>query len=259
MGWISGSKQANMRVFDDYYEKPFWWFLWRYDTQIKRKTCLAVINTFKKKWTKEKIFELGFGSGEVLFSFPPTCEIYGAELSSSAVRWASMRAAQRGYQKFEFFHVDRSERLLLPDGFVDIAIASHVLEHVEDDVLSVRELHRILKSGGALVIIVPINERFPDPCHLRRYTFDVVNGLCQQNRFRFIYGFENELLFYLVERLYREHTAGRWGFCANLRRMAFNLLAAPLPFKLCRLFDVVIRQFSKLPPRQAALLFIKNN
>lgn len=40
----------------------------------------------------------------------------------------------------------------------DVVIASHVLEHVEDDGRALRECHRLLRRGGDLVVMVPIVE-----------------------------------------------------------------------------------------------------
>jgi SAM-dependent methyltransferase len=49
------------------------------------------------------------------------------------------------------------EAINLPDGSVDIAIASHVLEHVDDGKAS-RELNRVLRRGGVFICMVPIIE-----------------------------------------------------------------------------------------------------
>ena len=49
------------------------------------------------------------------------------------------------------------EEMALPDGFADVAVALHVLEHV-DDRKALRELHRILRPGGLAIIMVPIVE-----------------------------------------------------------------------------------------------------
>jgi SAM-dependent methyltransferase len=43
-----------------------------------------------------------------------------------------------------------------PDGTFDIVYCSHVLEHVPDDKMAMRELQRVLKEGGWAVILVPI-------------------------------------------------------------------------------------------------------
>jgi SAM-dependent methyltransferase len=49
------------------------------------------------------------------------------------------------------------ENIELPDGSFDVVVASHVLEHV-DDYKALRELHRILKPGGTLIVMIPIIE-----------------------------------------------------------------------------------------------------
>ena len=49
------------------------------------------------------------------------------------------------------------EQIDMPDGNVDVAIASHVLEHV-DDALALPELFRVLKPGGRFLCMVPLIE-----------------------------------------------------------------------------------------------------
>src|SRR5688572_7586699 len=48
------------------------------------------------------------------------------------------------------------QKLPFPDGTFDMIYCSHVLEHVPDDHLALRELFRVLKKGGLAVIMVPI-------------------------------------------------------------------------------------------------------
>ncbi len=46
----------------------------------------------------------------------------------------------------------------VPDDSFDVALASHVLEHVPHDRKALAELRRILKPGGRLVLMVPLIE-----------------------------------------------------------------------------------------------------
>jgi SAM-dependent methyltransferase len=81
-----------------------------------------------------------------------------------------------------------------PDNTFDIIHCSHVLEHVPDDILAMRQVCRVLKHGGCAIIAVPITakETFEDPSattpaereriyglhdHLRRYGPDVEQRL----------------------------------------------------------------------------------
>jgi len=49
------------------------------------------------------------------------------------------------------------EAAALPDGYCDLIICSHVLEHV-DDRKALAEMHRLLRPGGEAILLVPIVE-----------------------------------------------------------------------------------------------------
>ena len=55
------------------------------------------------------------------------------------------------------FSVDISNMPVFADQSVDFFICSHVLEHVHDDRKAMAELYRILKPGGAGILMVPID------------------------------------------------------------------------------------------------------
>lgn len=48
----------------------------------------------------------------------------------------------------------------LPDESFDYIICNHVLEHVEDDMVALKEFNRVLKKGGTAILQVPINKSF---------------------------------------------------------------------------------------------------
>jgi SAM-dependent methyltransferase len=63
----------------------------------------------------------------------------------------------------------------LPDDSVDAVVALNVLEHIPDDAAAIREIHRILKPGGAAVIELPAGPHLFDVydkmlMHRRRYS-----------------------------------------------------------------------------------------
>jgi SAM-dependent methyltransferase len=86
------------------------------------------------------------------------------------------------------------QRLDLPDAEFDWVVCSHVLEHIHDDRAAMREMHRVLRSGGSLVLQVPMFgehtvedptitdpaerlARFGQQDHVRMYGRDVLDRL----------------------------------------------------------------------------------
>ena len=64
--------------------------------------------------------------------------------------------------------------LPLPDDSLAAAVSANMLEHVEDDVAALREVHRILRPGGTAAFVVPYGRRLHDYYdrflgHYRRY------------------------------------------------------------------------------------------
>ncbi|MDI6773929.1 MAG: class I SAM-dependent methyltransferase [Verrucomicrobiota bacterium] len=250
-------RALNADAFDTYYDKPRWWFFWRYDTQVKRKTCLTLVRRHRRDWHGKKILELGFGSADTLFSFPRDCHIVGIEMARSAVERAKTLAVRKGYGECHFHQGDASGPLPVGPESCDLAIASHVLEHLPDDGACLRRIHAALKPEAALVVLVPVNERFMDPKHVRPYTFESCRLACADAGFHMVWGFENERLFYLVERLYLSPNSPRHPAWATLAKVAFNVMTSCWPFWMCRVADAVLAGVWRLPPRQAALLLVK--
>ena len=53
--------------------------------------------------------------------------------------------------------------IALPDDHLDVVLSAHVLEHVPDTDAALRELFRVIKPGGSLVLLVPVLQPFTAP------------------------------------------------------------------------------------------------
>src|SRR5262249_46804746 len=76
----------------------------------------------------------------------------------------------------------------LPDVSVDVAVLLNVLEHIEDDAGALRQLYRIVKPGGAVVLEVPAGPHLYDVydkvlMHFRRYQLSALRQLLQRTGF----------------------------------------------------------------------------
>lgn len=86
------------------------------------------------------------------------------------------------------FTVHASLEALADDGALHI-FSLNVLEHIEDDLLTVRQLYKKLRPGGTLLIYVPATDYLWSSLdtrvlHFRRYTRSTLRGLVEQAGFR---------------------------------------------------------------------------
>ena len=67
-----------------------------------------------------------------------------------------------------------AEELPLPSGFADVVIALECLEHVMDLDRTLREIERILRPGGALLVTVPLGAAADGPNHVRLFSIEML-------------------------------------------------------------------------------------
>ena len=81
--------------------------------------------------------------------------------------------------------------LELPDECFDVVFASHVLEHIDDDVRALTEIKRILKPGGIAILPVPIcvekTVEYGAPVHMEHLHVRAP-GMDYFDRYRAVFG-----------------------------------------------------------------------
>ncbi|MFZ2854888.1 MAG: methyltransferase domain-containing protein [Rhodocyclaceae bacterium] len=105
------------------------------------------------KVIENELLQDGSKSGKTLLHFAP-------EVGTR--NWLRRHFPQFEYRSADLFSPDVDLRLdlqdmALPSNAVNVAILSHVLEHVDNDVQALRELNRILVPGGYLFVQVPLS------------------------------------------------------------------------------------------------------
>lgn len=101
-----------------------------------------------------KVLELGYGAGQTALVIGKCgFEVHGIDISEKFVQIASRRCEKECPDgKFHFKIGNLEEKFEYDDNTFDVVVTSGVLHYLYDDVACLKEAHRVLKSGGHLII-----------------------------------------------------------------------------------------------------------
>ncbi|KAI0946712.1 hypothetical protein AcW1_010103 [Taiwanofungus camphoratus] len=100
------------------------------------------------------ILDVGCGPGTITADFAalvPQGQVIGLESAPEVLEQAREMAVARGLTNIEFVTGD-AHALAFPDGTFDIVHAHQVLQHIPDPIRALREMRRIVKSGGYVAV-----------------------------------------------------------------------------------------------------------
>ena len=129
-----------------------------------------------------EVLDAGCGSGRTLEELASYGEVHGIELDEGA---ASV-ARERGCGEVL---VGRLEELPWGDGYFDLITCLDVIEHTPDDRVTLRELRRVCKPGGFLLVTVPAYQGLWSTHdvanhHYRRYSRGRLRAAAQESGWR---------------------------------------------------------------------------
>ena len=149
-------------------EDRHWWYRGR------RAIVLDVVSRTLEPGGSPRILDAGCGGGRVLTDLLPLGEVVGLEPSA---RSREVAAARSGADVVD----GTLETMPFEDAVFDLAVVLDVLEHLEDDQAGLRELGRVVRPGGRLLVTVPASPRMWSRLdelshHHRRYTSRTLRG-----------------------------------------------------------------------------------
>lgn len=177
------------------------------DIALRRRAKWIIKNLNPKNG--QRILDLGCGDGFYLYllsNLDLNLTLVGVDSDKNALNSAKKRLDQK---KVKLVQADLMKKLPFSDDFFDGIVMSEVMEHLPDDIKCMKEVRRVLKKNGRLVLSIPhINYPFFwDPInwtldhlfnthikscfwagiwnqHLRLYTQDNLQNLLKKGGFK---------------------------------------------------------------------------
>jgi len=136
-----------------------------------------------------KILDVGCATGEFLaFMQKKGWDSQGVEPDPNARQYAQ--------KQYNLKIIPEEKFINIPDGMFDVVTLWHVLEHVHDLDQRMKELYRVLKNDGLLIIAVPNSKSFDAgffgtfwagydlPRHLYHFNKELIDLLCDKHHFQ---------------------------------------------------------------------------
>jgi SAM-dependent methyltransferase len=125
-------------------EDVHWWFVGR------RKILLQVLDRYlgKSNADRRTILDVGCGTGTMLSYLAAYGNAQGIDVDEEAIGYCH----ERGLLDVR---LGAAEKLPFADDSFDLVTALDVVEHLDDDVAALREIGRVLRPAGYLLMTVP--------------------------------------------------------------------------------------------------------
>lgn len=149
-----------------------------------------------------KVLEIGSGEGYGIEYLSKNTEHYTAIDKFPS----SFELSDTEKKKVQFHQMSVPPLLNIPDNSFDFVVSFQVIEHIKEDSFFVREIYRVLKPGGKLILTTP-NRHMSitrNPWHIREYLKDELNKLAlkvfETVEMKGVYGREKVMDYYLANK-----------------------------------------------------------
>ena len=125
-------------------EQSHWWYTGR------RKILASFVEEICRRVTdrRPRILDVGCGTGANLLMLSKYGDAEGVDVSEDALAFCRERG-------LESVKLGAAEELPYDDGTFDLVTALDVVEHMDNDLAGLREMRRVLRPGGRVLLFVP--------------------------------------------------------------------------------------------------------
>jgi len=130
-------------------EETHWWFVGRRKIiESFLKPVIAELKTGLPSNQKPHILDVGCGTGANLEMLSQFGDAEGVDVSSQALDFCRARG-------LELVKQGAAEQLPYEDSSFHLVTGLDVVEHLDDDVAGLTEMHRVTRPGGKVILFVP--------------------------------------------------------------------------------------------------------
>jgi phosphatidylethanolamine/phosphatidyl-N-methylethanolamine N-methyltransferase len=119
-----------------------------------RRHAVEVLNT-----REGRLLEVGVGTGLSLPEYKPHLEVVGIDLSPDMLEKARERVAKSSLDHVTGLHEMDASDLRFPDAAFDTVVAMYVITVVPEPEAVMRELSRVTKPGGEVMLVNHFSQR----------------------------------------------------------------------------------------------------
>jgi len=149
-------------VENDFVARVYENIAWGYDLFFGPTLHPGRVDAIKRMGIKpgDRVLEVGVGTGINVDLYPADCAVTGIDLSSSMLEKARERVARKSVRNVRLLQMDAANLKFADDSF-DIVYAPYVISVVPDPVAVTREMRRVCRPGGRIVILNHFRSRNP--------------------------------------------------------------------------------------------------
>jgi glycosyltransferase involved in cell wall biosynthesis len=139
-----------------------------------------------RPYVGERVLEIGAGIGNLTRALIPRRACYVAtDIDPEHLARLATRFQHRPNLHIRYCNLEESAGFADLSASMDSVVCLNVLEHVEDDLLGLRNIHSTLKAGGRAIILVPHGQEVFGTLdvalgHYRRYSHAELKGKMEQ-------------------------------------------------------------------------------